>query len=159
MTQACDPFDRTDHVWALSQKPPRKSREPRLLNRRHAIRCVCFKMREIIEHRDYNSNSRGPSDQSPGPSASNCSLGRPATRRSSTNIGAMVAEHPRSFGRGETIYDPWSLCPRARPQAWYLAQPRALQGLGAAGRDGPCGAGSPALTTAIGRWSTFSPRC
>src|SRR5580693_8482962 len=44
--------------------------------------------------------------------------------------GRIVAEHRRSFGRGETIYDPWLLALRAgaRPQARGLAQRRSLQG-------------------------------
>ena len=29
--------------------------------------------------------------------------------------GRIVAEHPRSFGRGETIYDPWHYVPRRSP--------------------------------------------
>jgi hypothetical protein len=53
--------------------------------------------------------------------------------------GRIVAEHRRSFGRSETIYDPWHLALRAgaRPQARGLAQRRSLQGLGVTCRDGP----------------------
>jgi hypothetical protein len=60
-----------------------------------------------------------------------------------------VAEHPRSFGRGDTIYDPWHYVPvlARKPGASQanscclrtlgsIAQRRPLQGLGAAGRHG-----------------------
>jgi ABC-type sugar transport system ATPase subunit len=30
--------------------------------------------------------------------------------------GRIVAEHPRSFGRDETIYDPWPKVPRKDPE-------------------------------------------
>ena len=73
--------------------------------------------------------------------------------------GRIVAEHPRSFGRGETVYDPWHYvpcwpaspapCATARPSRTGCCRPR----------WSACGASSPAPTTAIGRWSTSSPRC
>ena len=50
--------------------------------------------------------------------------------------GRIVAEHPRSFSRGDYALRPLALRPGARPQARRLAQRRSLQGLGAAGRDG-----------------------
>ena len=73
--------------------------------------------------------------------------------------GRIVAEHPRSFGRGDTVYDPWHYVP-------VLARkPGALRN-GLPSRIGccrppwsACGASSPASTMAIGRWSTSSPRC
>jgi hypothetical protein len=52
--------------------------------------------------------------------------------------GRIVAEHPCSFGRGDTLYDPWHYVPVLAPQARRPAQRRALQGLGAAGRDEAC---------------------
>jgi hypothetical protein len=51
--------------------------------------------------------------------------------------GRIVAEHPRSFGRGDTLYDPWHYVPVLARKPGAL---RALQGLGAAGVDGACAA-------------------
>jgi hypothetical protein len=76
-------------------------------------------------------------------SVSASAVGRP--RRGSTAYadrivirqdGRIVASIPRSFGRGETVYDPWHYVPVLARKARRLAQRRALQGLGAAGRDG-----------------------
>jgi len=50
--------------------------------------------------------------------------------------GAVVGEHARSFGRDQTIYDPWQLCTGAEPEARSPAQWRAVQELGAAGIAG-----------------------
>jgi transposase len=50
--------------------------------------------------------------------------------------GRIVGEHPRSFGRAETIYDPWHYVPVLARKTRCLAQRRALQGLGAARRYG-----------------------
>src|SRR6516165_336998 len=70
--------------------------------------------------------------------------------------GRIVAEHPRSFGRGDTVYDPcrcWPVspvpCATAHPSRTGCCRPR----------WSACGASSPASTTAIGRWSTSSPWC
>jgi hypothetical protein len=49
--------------------------------------------------------------------------------------GRIVGQHRRSFGRGETVYDPWHYV-RPRPQAWGSTQRRAVQGLDSAGRPG-----------------------
>ena len=48
--------------------------------------------------------------------------------------GRIVAEHPRSFGRGETVYDPWHYvpcwpanpapCATARPSRTGCCRPR-----------------------------------
>jgi hypothetical protein len=54
--------------------------------------------------------------------------------------GRVVAEHPRSFGRGETVYGPLALRAGAHPQARRLAQRCAVQRLGAAGCNGACAA-------------------
>ena len=70
--------------------------------------------------------------------------------------GRIVAEHPRSFGRGETVYDPWHYVP-------VLARkPGALRN-GAPFKDWVLPAAmervrrsSPASTTAIDKWSTSS---
>jgi hypothetical protein len=70
--------------------------------------------------------------------------------------GRIVAEHARSFDRGDTVYDPWHYMP-------VLARkPGALRN-GAPSRTGycrlrsnVCGASSPVRTTATGRWSTSS---
>jgi transposase len=73
--------------------------------------------------------------------------------------GRIVAEHPRSFGRGDTLYDPWhySRCSPASPAPCAMALPSRI------GCCRPpwsaCGASSLASMTAIGRWSTSSPRC
>ena len=40
--------------------------------------------------------------------------------------GRVVGEHARSFGRDQTVYDPWALCSGPGAQAWRLAQWRAL---------------------------------
>ena len=73
--------------------------------------------------------------------------------------GRIVAEHPRSFGRGETVYDPWHYVPvlARKPGALRNGAPFKDWVLPAAMEL--CGASSPASTTAIGRWSTSSPRC
>ena len=73
--------------------------------------------------------------------------------------GRIVAEHPRCYGRGQTIYDPWHYVP-------VLARkPGALRN-GARSRTGccrrrlsACGASLLAPTTATGKWSRSSPRC
>ena len=44
--------------------------------------------------------------------------------------GETVAEHPRSFGRGEIAYDPWHYVPISDAEARGAAQRRALQGAG-----------------------------
>ena len=46
--------------------------------------------------------------------------------------GAIVAEHPRSFGRGRIVYDPWHYVPIPDEEAGRAAQWRALQGLAVA---------------------------
>src|SRR5207248_156479 len=55
---------------------------------------------------------------------------------SKTCLVRIVAEHPRSFGRGETVYDPWHYVPVLARKPGALAQRRSLQGLRAAGGDG-----------------------
>ena len=66
--------------------------------------------------------------------------------------GRIVAEHQRSFDRGQTIYDPWQRCWPASPEPCAMARHS---------RTGCCrprwigsAAGSPAPMTAIDRWST-----
>ena len=73
--------------------------------------------------------------------------------------GRTVAEHRRSFRRGETIYDPSHYVPvlARKPGAWRNALP---SGIGCCRhRWSVCDASSPASRTAIGRWSTSSLRC
>src|SRR6476659_1079102 len=70
--------------------------------------------------------------------------------------GRVVAEHQRSFGRGETVYDPWHYVP-------VLARkPGALRN-GAPFKDWVLPAAiernSPPPMMATGRWSTSSTRC
>jgi hypothetical protein len=54
--------------------------------------------------------------------------------------GRIVAEHPRCYGRGETVYDPWHYVPvlarKPGAQARRSAQRRAVQGLGVANGAG-----------------------
>jgi hypothetical protein len=50
--------------------------------------------------------------------------------------GRIVAEHSRSFGRGDTVYDPWHYVPVLARKPGDPAQRRTLQGLGAARVDG-----------------------
>ncbi len=49
----------------------------------------------------------------------------------------MIAEHPRCFGRGETVYDPWHYVPgagaRGSPAPFVTAR---HSGLGVARGDG-----------------------
>ena len=72
--------------------------------------------------------------------------------------GSIVGEHSRSFGRGQTIYDPWHYVPV------LTRKPGALRN-GAPSRIGCCrprwsasDASSPGPMTATGRWSISSPR-
>jgi len=73
--------------------------------------------------------------------------------------GRIVAEHPRSFGRGDTVYDPWHYVPvlARKPARCATAHPSRTGCCPL--RWSACGANSPVPTTAIGRWSISSPRC
>ena len=51
--------------------------------------------------------------------------------------GEIVAEHPRSFGRGQIAYDPWHYVPILTRKPGALTERRALQGLEAAQRARP----------------------
>ena len=51
--------------------------------------------------------------------------------------GETVAEHPRSFGRGEIAYDPWHYVPILTRKPGALRNGRALQGLATARRARP----------------------
>ena len=70
--------------------------------------------------------------------------------------GRIVGEHPRCFGRDQTIYDPWHYVPvlARKPGALRNGAPFKDWLLPAAWSG--CGASSPAPTTAIGRW--WDPR-
>ncbi len=46
--------------------------------------------------------------------------------------GAVIAEHARFFGRGQTLYRSLALCPNLEPEARCAPEWRAVQGLGAA---------------------------
>jgi len=72
--------------------------------------------------------------------------------------GRIVGEHPRSFGRGDTVYDPWHYVPvlARKPGALRNGAPFKDWVLPAAMERS---ASSPAPRMAIGRWSTSSPRC
>ena len=59
--------------------------------------------------------------------------------------GRIVAEHPRKYGRGETVYDPWHYVPvlarkpgalRNSRRMRSIRPGRPVQGLGAAGGAG-----------------------
>src|SRR4051794_33289220 len=73
--------------------------------------------------------------------------------------GRIVAEHPRSFGRGDTVYDPWLMCrcspANPAPCATVLPSKTGC----CRPRSSGSGASWPAPTMAIGRWSTSSTRC
>ncbi len=58
--------------------------------------------------------------------------------------GRLVGEHARSFGRGQTVFDPWHYV----PVLVRAAQRRAVQGLGVAGGT----AADPPQTHRLGRW-------
>ena len=73
--------------------------------------------------------------------------------------GRIVAEHPRSFGRGETSYDPWHYVPVLARKPGALRNGRPSKTGCCRRRWSACGASSPTPTMAIGRWSTSSPRC
>ena len=74
--------------------------------------------------------------------------------------GRIVAEHRRSFGRGQTHLRSLALRASACTQARRLAQWSAVQGLGfTGGRDGMGARNLRQMPTmAIDRWSTSSPR-
>jgi len=64
--------------------------------------------------------------------------------------GRIVAEHRRSYGRGETVYDPWHYVPvLARKPGALRSCRRPWSGSGAS---------LPVPTTATGRWSKSLPR-
>ena len=67
--------------------------------------------------------------------------------------GRIVAEHRRSYSRGETIYDPWHYVPVLARKPGALATAR-RSGTGCCRpRWSGCGASSPGPTMAIVRWS------
>ena len=73
---------------------------------------------------------------------------------------ALVGEHRRSFGRDETVYDPWHYVPvlARKPGALRNGAPFKDWVLPAGARAGPPQA-RPAPMTATGRWSRSSPPC
>jgi hypothetical protein len=73
--------------------------------------------------------------------------------------GRIVAEHRRSFGRGQTIYDPWHYVPVLARKPGPCAMVRRSRTGFCRPRWNGYGASSPTLTMAIDRWSTSSPRC
>jgi transposase len=71
--------------------------------------------------------------------------------------GEIVGEHPRRFGRDQTIYDPWHYVPvLARKPGGCATAPPSRTGCYRAAWAG-CAAGSPPPRTATGRWSTSWP--
>jgi transposase len=73
--------------------------------------------------------------------------------------GHVVGEHPRAFGRAETIFDPWHYVP-------VLARKSGLCAMARRSRIGFCpppwsafGANTPRPTTVRARWSISSPPC
>ena len=71
--------------------------------------------------------------------------------------GEIVAEHARRFGRDQTVYDPWHYVPVLSPVRFVTAR-RSRTGRCPAPWVA-CASGSPATTTATGRWSRSSPPC
>ena len=73
--------------------------------------------------------------------------------------GEVVGEHPRRFGRGETIYDPWHYVPVLARKPGALRNGAPFKDWVLPARWSACARSSPAPTTATGRWSRFSPPC
>ena len=73
--------------------------------------------------------------------------------------GESVAEHPRSFGRGRFVYDPWHYVPilTRKPGALRNGGPSRTGNYPT--RSAACGPGSRATTTATGSSSRCSRRC
>jgi transposase len=73
--------------------------------------------------------------------------------------GRIVAEHPRSFGRGERSTTPGTTCRcwRANPAPCAMGRPSRTGYYRP--RSSVCGGSLRALMTAIDRWSTSSTRC
>src|SRR5437868_8617614 len=75
-------------------------------------------------------------------SASSRAVGRPveiqayAERIIIRQEGAIVGDHARRFGRGETIYDPWHYGAGTRQEARRAQERSPVQGLAAAGQSG-----------------------
>ena len=67
--------------------------------------------------------------------------------------GRTVAEHPRCYGRGKTIYDPWHYVPVLARKPGALRNGAPFKTGCCRRRSIGCGASSPAPTTATGRWS------
>ena len=67
--------------------------------------------------------------------------------------GPIVGEHPRAFGRGETVYNPWHYVPGARAQARGAAWAARRSSTGCSRRRSRASsAGSGLRPTAIGKW-------
>jgi len=73
--------------------------------------------------------------------------------------GKIVAEHRRSFGRGQTVYDPWHYVRSWRASRERCATARPLRTGCCREQSSVSAANSLPSMTAIGRWSTSSARC
>ena len=73
--------------------------------------------------------------------------------------GEIVAEHARRFGRDQTVYDPWHYVPVLARKPGALRTARRSRTGRCPAPWVACASGSPATTTATGRWSRSSPPC
>ena len=74
--------------------------------------------------------------------------------------GAIVGEHARRFGRGQTSYDPWHYVPGAESESrGRCATARRSRAGSCRARWAASNASSPVLRTATGRSSRSSVRC
>jgi hypothetical protein len=73
--------------------------------------------------------------------------------------GRMVGEHPRCFGRDQTIFDPWHYVPVLARKPGALRNGAPFKDWVLPPASTRSGAGLPASRTATGRWSRSSQRC
>ena len=73
--------------------------------------------------------------------------------------GEIVAEHPRGFGRGRFVYDPWHYVPVLTRKPGALRNGAPFKAGSCPTRSVACGPGCLPTTTATGSSSRFSRRC
>ena len=73
--------------------------------------------------------------------------------------GAIVGEHARRFGRGQTSYDPWHYVPVLSRKPGALRNGAPFKGWVLPARWAASNASSPVLRTATGKSSRSSVRC
>jgi len=140
-------------VWEVFEAERPKARFPMLAGSTASTRCQ-HRSRRPVWCASTTINTRWQRARSDGPVEVH---GPMPTAFAIRQDGRIVAEHPRSFGRGETTYDPWHYVPVLARKPGALRNGAPFKGLGVAGGDGTCtGASSPVPTTAIDKWSTSS---